>query len=181
MDGFEGPWTNESPIKEGFSIGHDRSHTFRTYTKSDLEECLALFDANCPEFFAPSERLDYEAFLALEPPGYKVAVGGGEMLGAFGFEAAAHSSRGRLGWILVHPSAQRTGLGSQMLTEIRREAESRGISVLDIAASHRSCLFFAHFGAVELKRTQNGWGPGMHRVEMEWFLGNARGAQEDQA
>ncbi|MCH9651326.1 MAG: GNAT family N-acetyltransferase [Deltaproteobacteria bacterium] len=168
-------------MEEDFSIGHNRSHIFRPYTKSDLEECLALFDANCPEFFAPSERLDYEAFLALEPPGYKVVVAGDEMLGAFGFEAAANSSRGRLGWILVHPSAQRTGLGSQMLTEIRQEAEARSISVLDIAASHRSCTFFAHFGAVELQRTENGWGPGMHRVEMEWFLGEAREPPKERA
>ena len=36
---------------------------FRAYQPADREACLALFDENCPAFFAPNEREDYEAFL----------------------------------------------------------------------------------------------------------------------
>ena len=143
---------------------------FRHYGEADFDECLALFDANCPEFFAPSERLDYEAFLASHPPGYQVVRVGEKMVGAFGFESGANQDRGRLGWILVNPTLHREGLGREMLAKIRQEAEVRGVKTLDIAASHKSCNFFARFGAIEVQRIPNGWGPGMHRVEMEWFL-----------
>ncbi len=40
--------------------------TFRPYQTADREACLGLFDANCPEFFAPNERADYVAFLETE-------------------------------------------------------------------------------------------------------------------
>jgi hypothetical protein len=39
--------------------------------------------------------------------------------------------------------------------------------MLDVAASQHSAPFFARFGARELARTDDGWGPGMHRVDME--------------
>ena len=37
--------------------------TFRSYVSTDKSVCLKLFDANCPEFFAPNERVDYAEFL----------------------------------------------------------------------------------------------------------------------
>jgi hypothetical protein len=36
-----------------------------------------------------------------------------------------------------------------------------------IAASHRSAPFFARFGAETVRETPDGWGPGMHRIDME--------------
>ena len=34
--------------------------------------CLDIFDANCPEFFAPNERQEYENFLNCDSKGYEV-------------------------------------------------------------------------------------------------------------
>ena len=152
-------------------MGQDRRYVFRGYADKDREGCLALFDANCPEYFAPAERIDYEAFLTPEPPGYELAVAGDEIVGACGVEVGADESRGRIGWILIDPTVQGAGLGSEMLARARRGAEAKGIAVLEIAASHRSAPFFARFGAVELKTVPNGWGPGMHRIDMEWRIG----------
>ena len=36
---------------------------FRGYRPPDESACLALFDENCPAFFAPNERDDYLVFL----------------------------------------------------------------------------------------------------------------------
>lgn len=33
--------------------------TFRLFTGTAKLACLALFDANCPQFFASNERLDF--------------------------------------------------------------------------------------------------------------------------
>ncbi len=44
---------------------------------------------------------------------------------------------------------------------------TKGAAVLHMAASHRSAPFFARFGARETATTPHGWGPDMHRVDME--------------
>ena len=46
---------------------------FRAYQASVTAACLELFDSNTPAFFAPSEREDFEAYLA-EAPHYFVLV-----------------------------------------------------------------------------------------------------------
>ncbi len=45
----------------------------------DISEAAAheLFDANCPEFFAPNERLDYAEFLDSNLLGYELCLTGG--------------------------------------------------------------------------------------------------------
>ena len=37
--------------------------SFISYSPGHMAACLALFDANCPEYFSPGERSDYESFL----------------------------------------------------------------------------------------------------------------------
>jgi hypothetical protein len=41
-----------------------------------------------------------------------------------------------------------------------------GCVAIDIAASHLSAPFFTRFGAKEVRCTKDGWGAGMHRVDM---------------
>jgi hypothetical protein len=59
------------------------------------------------------------------------------------------------------------GLGSFIMKNVIREMEANGHSVLHISASHKSAAFFEKFGARALSRIPDGWGPGMHRVEMQ--------------
>jgi hypothetical protein len=53
---------------------------------------------------------------------------------------------------------------------MRAAAEAAGGGRVKIAASHLSAPFFAKFGAVPLRTTDDGWGPGMHRVDMIWHV-----------
>jgi GNAT superfamily N-acetyltransferase len=134
---------------------------FEPYSEAHRERCLGVFDANCPEFFAPNERTEYEAFLDRDPDGYLVCIVEDALVGAFGM----HDEEGyHLHWILIDPGAQRRGVGSSMMTRILEIGDGRAIS---IAASHKSAPFFARFGARVVEETQDGWGPGMHRVDME--------------
>jgi GNAT superfamily N-acetyltransferase len=143
---------------------------FAPYDEGARARCLTLFDANCPEFFAPNERADYAAFLDRHGPDYTTCLVDGAIAGAFGVIAADLADRAHLNWILVDPAAQGAGLGRAIMAETRRRAEAAGRAWVDIAASHRSAPFFSRFGARELSRTPDGWGPGMHRVDMEWPL-----------
>jgi len=143
--------------------------TFRPYSRTDREACLGLFDANCPEFFAPNERTDYLAFLDSSPRGYELCLIDDDVAGAFGLIGNGVSRR-RLNWIMLNPQFQGLGAGRAIMENVAALAASEGIQVVDIAASQKSAPFFAKFGAVTMTVTDNGWGSGMHRVDMELAL-----------
>lgn len=78
------------------------------------------------------------------------------------------SDEAHLNWILLSPSAQGAGVGRAIMGEVAALASVRGVAAVHIAASHKSAPFFARFGAAETLRTADGWGLGMHRVDMVW-------------
>ncbi len=139
--------------------------TFRDYQDTDKLACLTIFDANCPEFFAPNEREDYLRFLDLSPVGYKVCDVAGSLAGAFGVFPGAGDSAG-LNWILLDPGAQGLGIGSEIMAQAIASARSCGAKRMQIAASHKSANFFEKFGAETEAIIDHGWGAGMHRVDM---------------
>lgn len=148
----------------------DARFSFRPFESSDRPACLALFDANCPAFFAPNERADYLAFLAEHAALYEVCLHETRVVGAFGVKIADDKQRGRLSWIMIDPAYHGAGLGSQMMARARNTARRHHLAAIDIAASQHSAAFFARFGAREVRTTKDGWGPGMHRVDMEWVV-----------
>ena len=75
-----------------------------------------------------------------------------------------------LNWILLDPKSQGQGIGSTIMTHVSRSASVSGARVVHIAASHKSAPFFAKFGARKVLVTDDGWGPDMHRVDMELSL-----------
>lgn len=139
--------------------------TIRPYQPADREACLALFDENCPAYFAPNERADYVRFLAEKTAHYRVGLLGDRVVGAFG--VLPDEPQGlALRWILLSPRMQRQGLGTQIMERVLELARAHGAESLYIGASHRSAPFFERFGARETARTPHGWGPEMHRVDM---------------
>jgi GNAT superfamily N-acetyltransferase len=141
------------------------AHSFRPYSVSDRAACLAIFDANCPAYFAPNERDDYEAFLDANPATYEVCIVNDVVAGAFGL-TGDDVQRKSLNWILIDPSLQGCGIGSAIMDRVVAIGRDSGWSFLDIAASHKSAPFFARFGAVIETVVEDGWGPGMTRVNM---------------
>jgi GNAT superfamily N-acetyltransferase len=141
---------------------------FEPYDPHHREACLAVFDENCPEFFAVNERTDYAAFLDRAGADYRVCRGDDRVVGAFGLMPAGAADEAHLNWILLSPSAQGAGVGRAIMTEVARQAASVNVERVHIAASHKSAPFFARFGAAEVERAVDGWGPGMHRVDMVW-------------
>lgn len=147
------------------ATAHGPEVRFRAFTAADTAACLVLFDANCPEYFAPNERADYCAFLDTVPDDYEVCELDGAIVGAYGVHAI-DDDNAALHWILLAPAAQGRGIGAAIMSRAVRTLGQRGHGTLHISASHKSAPFFARFGAVEDARIIDGWGPGMHRVEM---------------
>lgn len=153
-------------------LGYEREDStgsqlkFRSYEKADRTTCLGLFDANCPTNFAPNERDDYEQFLDRCSDHYVVCELDRVVIGAYGlYPVSAH--RFALRWILVAPATHGGGIGSAIMNRVLGELKEAGHSSLQISASHKSASFFARFGGFEESRISDGWGPGMHRVEMK--------------
>ena len=138
---------------------------FQPYQAADYRGCIALFDRNCPEYFAPNEREDYANFLKTDPHGYQVARLEQRVVAAFGL--TVEDAVGRISWIMVCPDSKGQGVGGAMMQHAKESAARARADVVDIAASHLSAPFFAHFGAVEQTTTPDGWGKGMHRVDMK--------------
>ena len=141
---------------------------FRPFTSTDRSACLGLFDTNAPEYFDFDERVDYERFLDNLPARYWVCTREEEVLAAFGF--IMDGERGRIQWIMVGSNAQGIGIGGLMMRRIRNEAHESGVRFIDIAASQKSAPFFAHYGAEVRMRTEEGWGRGLDRIDMELDL-----------
>lgn len=142
---------------------------FRSFDASDAESCLALFDDNCPEYFAPNERDDLHAFLNGGPVDYEVCELDNMVVGAFGLIDQGEQGYS-LNWIMIAPTVHGRGIGSAMMQRAVDRARHLGLSEFSIAASHKSAPFFARFGATEIEILKDGWGPGMDRVNMRLVL-----------
>ena len=143
--------------------------TFRPYCNADHQACTSIFNANCPEFFAPNERQEYEDFLEGVPGNYEVCEVDGRVLGAFGLFDDSENMK-VLNWILLDPQTQSIGIGSKIMERVIQLSRTSQTGMVKIAASHKSAPFFARFGATTTSLTKNGWGPGMDRVDMELLL-----------
>lgn len=138
---------------------------FRPYSSFDYQACIHIFDANCPEFFAPNERREYAAFLDNAPRDYQVCEVDGRVRGAFGLMAKSKEEK-TLNWILLDPRSQGIGIGLKIMEQVIHLGRKSEIASVNIAASQKSAPFFDMFGAIATTTTPDGWGPGMDRVDM---------------
>ncbi|MCZ8152037.1 MAG: GNAT family N-acetyltransferase [Rhodobacteraceae bacterium] len=140
----------------------------RPYARSDFGACLALFDGNVPDFFAPEERAEFAAFLEEGPAtAYLVLERDGSMVAAGGVSVGP-SGWVTLDWGMVARSLQREGLGRRLLTE--RVALSRrmpGAIGLRLETSQKTAGFYAGMGFSVRGVVPGGFGPGLDRVEMD--------------
>ena len=141
------------------------SISFRPYCSVDKQACTSIFDANCPEFFAPNEREEYHKFLDCAPEGYEVCEVDGRVLGAFGLFGDGEEAK-TLNWILLDPQTHGMGVGSKIMERVIHLGRASEAKKVRIAASHKSAPFFSKFGARTTATSSDGWGPGMHRVDM---------------
>jgi len=137
------------------------------YSKERFEDCLNLFDKNCPTFFAKNEREDYSSYLLNLTDTYKVLISNDKVIAAFGITQIKTSNRCRVTWIMVCPSEKGKGVGTQLMAYVKQFALDTDSTGITIAASHLSAPFFTKFGAKETRYIKDGWGMNMHRVDME--------------
>ncbi|QDE31982.1 GNAT family N-acetyltransferase [Shewanella polaris] len=144
----------------------DNKLVFLDYCDLYFEECIALFDKNCPEFFANNERQDYVEFLEKQAKTYKIGQIEGKIVAVFGLDIDEKNNRASITWIMTCPSVHGKGLGTQMISYAKNIAVDCKVTHIDIATSHLLTAFFEKFGAKKTTKIKDGWGPNMHRVDM---------------
>ena len=139
----------------------------RPYGPADRDACLRLFHSNVPRYFTPAEEAEYLAFLDALPGPYLVLEQDGAVVGAGGH---AYDGPGTVAlcWGMVAASLHGTGLG-QLLLDARLAAVARdpAVRTVRISTSQHTEGFFARAGFVTVRVQPGGFGPGLHRHDME--------------
>ncbi len=150
----------------------------RSYLKSDRNECLKLFDLNCPRFFSRNERSSMELWLNGQDKGtitykssmadfYYVALHNYEVVGCEGFYIVSNQPAARLTWSVINPENQSQGLGTKLVSHCINQIESLFPSYrIELDTSQHTFAFFEKFGFQKTQITENGYGPGLHRYDM---------------
>jgi len=141
----------------------------RPYQPGDRAACLRLFDANTPRFFLPEERRDFEGWLDGEegPAEYLVIEEGGQVVACGGLWFSPDPARpAGFAWGMVHPNRQRQGLGRTLALARLDRLRALGVPHAALDTSQHTAPFYARLGFREVKRTPDGYGPGLHRVDM---------------
>ena len=138
---------------------------FRPYCRADYYACIDLFDANCPDFFDPDERHDYQRFLEGSPEGYEVCEVDGHVLGVFGLSGNENGQK-RLVWIMVDSEAHGTGIGAKIMERVIYLARASRARAIGLSTSQKVAPFFEKYGAETTSIIKDGHGLGIDRVDM---------------
>lgn len=141
---------------------------FSDYHSVDYDACLSLFDANCPTAFHPGERQDFDAFL-LDLPGPYLLMQHQEfgLIGCGGYAFNQQQKSAELCWGMVHPKHQKQGYGKALLEErLARIKLNTEIKAVALCTTPDTVAFFTPFNFSVQQTTNNGFGEGVHQVDM---------------
>jgi [ribosomal protein S18]-alanine N-acetyltransferase len=142
--------------------------TFRPYQPADRAACLAIFDGNTPPFFDPSERPTFESFLERQPCPFFVLEQDGQVVACGGYGTEKNGDI-VLAWGMVQRDLHKHGLGSILLAKrIEKIMQSDPQAHIVIDTSQHSQAFFERQGFRVTGGAENYYGPGLHRVDMEY-------------
>lgn len=139
----------------------------REYQPADREGCLAVLDANTPDYFSPIERDTFEEFLNELPGTYLVLADGDRVVGCGGYIPIPETRDAHTSWGMVHPDYKGRGLGKRLfqarLDAVRERGDADRVRVV---TSPQTESFFEPYGFKVTRREKDGNAPGIDLVEM---------------
>jgi ribosomal-protein-alanine N-acetyltransferase len=146
----------------------------RPYTTADRQDCIAAFESNMPQFFMQHELPDFENWLQRQEKAdttleqYYVAEQDGKVIACGGYYIEPDKQSARMTWGLVHNSLHKKGIGKALILHRIKAIQSIAPSAtIGLDTTQHSFSFFEKLGFVTTKITQNSYGEGMHRYDME--------------
>ena len=144
----------------------------RPYAPQDRMACLAIFDGNTPDYFGPSERTEFAAFLDAASVNYLVLeTATGVIVGCGGYYVKSSGGVAGLAWGMVDRAWHKRGLGRVLLDArlalLRRFPDA---ALVRVNTSQHSRGFFERCGFRAVRVVPDGYAPGIDRVESELAL-----------
>lgn len=140
----------------------------RNYTQSDKGKLIELLQLNTPDYFDPSEEIEFSDYLDTDSEHYFVFEENDNILGCGGINYGFDQGKSvRISWDMIHPSAQGRGIGSQLvqfrIEQIRKDSQ---VEKIIVRTSQLVYLFYAKQGFVLDKVEKDYWSPGYDLYEM---------------
>lgn len=143
---------------------------WRAYQQQDLDDCLRLFRSNQQPYFAADEYEEYQQFLTEEVNAktapYFVLLDGNDVVGCGGYMRCDDAVF--LTWGMLERSLHGQGLGRELINgRIEKIRAEFGSLPICIETSQFTAPIYQRLSFIEVKRTENGFGPGLHAVRMQ--------------
>ena len=141
---------------------------FTPYTPADFDNCIALFKGNEGKYFDQSEFEQYQEFLRTEALTglYYVMKDEGLTVGAGGM--MVYDGVYWMDWGMIARDRHGQGIGTQLLQfrldEIHKLEKNPKIK---LCTSQHTVGFYERFGFERVKFTEHGYGPDLHKIEMD--------------
>jgi len=144
----------------------------RSYTPQDRVACLAIFDGNTPDFFAPFERAEFAAYLDTASANYLVLeTATGVIIGCGGYYVKPVGGVAGLAWGMVDRAWHKRGFGRVLLeARLALLRSSPDAELVRVNTSQNSRGFFERCGFRVLRVVPSGYAQGIDRVESELAL-----------
>lgn len=144
--------------------------TIRPFHPADTPALLAVLDPLIPEFFAPEEKPDFEAYLTHHLEAYFVVETDGEVVAGGGLNFFPRDHLARISWDLVHPRHRGKGVGRALLDFRIAHARSLAVPKLVVRTSQLAWGFYEKSGFELLYVLPDYWAPGFDLYCMEMPL-----------
>ena len=148
------------------------------YTSIYEKECLAIFDSNTPQYFAPQECETFQGFLnrLAAPYSYFVIRDAGEkIIACGGIKLEPSNLLAKLRWDMVTAELHHQSIGTFLtLSRLYRICQSSEIRVVSLHTSQHSYQFYEKMGFVVQHIIPEGIVPGMDEYFMKLNLDEDR-------
>ena len=146
----------------------------REYSKLDKPEVIKLLELNTPEYFDPSEDVEFTDYLDNKIEDYFVVLRGSKIVGAGGINYFPDKNTARISWDMIHPEYQGKGVGKELI-QYRIDlikASSKNIELIVVRTSQMTYKFYRKMGFVLDKIEKDFWAKDFDLYQMIMKIDN---------
>ena len=119
----------------------------RNYTKKDKSTLIELLRQNTPEYFDPSEEIEFINYLDHEVEDYFVYELDFKIIGAGGINYFLEEKSARISWDMVDSKSQGKGIGKKLtqhrINHLKRNTE---VEIIRVRTSQHAYKFYGKMG-----------------------------------
>ena len=140
----------------------------RNYTKKDKSTLIELLRQNTPEYFDPSEEIEFINYLDNELEDYFVYELDFKIIGAGGINYFLEEKSARISWDMVDSKSQEKGIGKKItqhrINHLKRNSE---VETIRVRTSQYAYKFYGKMGFELEKIEKNYWAKNFDLYLME--------------